>query len=240
MGRRLLGWLGVLGLAVLPWACSGAESESVPNVCCGGGSGGEAAHGGAGGPIGGNGGSTAGSGGAAGAGATGGSSGGGGGSTAGSGGAAGTGGAGGAGGVAGAGGSPSCNADLGALLGSTDACNSCVGTNCCAQAEAYAANQSSANYSALRQCARDHCVYQCVTALCGSSVGYLLLQSCADCVTAQCCTSFNACVSVGTCELNCFGGWVATCCDPGLYKTYDDCMVAHCPDECSKAIRCTP
>jgi hypothetical protein len=132
--------------------------------------------------------------------------------------------------------STACPADLTAALGASAACNACVGQSCCPEAQEFVATHSFSAYEALVACAvgvdsNGPCAAACVSTVCASAYALALYQACAQCLTASCCASFDACQADAQCSA-CI--WVSPegCCSDELYHAWQDCYGGSCMSAC--------
>jgi hypothetical protein len=138
-----------------------------------------------------------------------------------------------------------CTADMTELTYATEACDECVATNCCAEAEAWAAatgdTEAEAALSSLIACAFDSklCNADCVTAVCSETWGYGFLQACDACITEHCCERLDVCDAEPTCNTCVQGDFQASCCSNTKYAAWDSCITSKCPNECGTTWSCT-
>jgi hypothetical protein len=132
---------------------------------------------------------------------------------------------------------PTCDIDLGSLIGASAPCNQCVGDNCCAEAQAFESALDQDTFNALSYCAvgaqgEGPCMQQCYSPICGNDqFGYALFQACVDCLNASCCDEFNACNDQGSCQ-GCLWNFNPGCCNNGAFVAWDSCGAGQCQYEC--------
>jgi hypothetical protein len=133
-----------------------------------------------------------------------------------------------------------CDADITEIVGASAGCSTCVGENCCAEAEAFVADPAADTFTALSDCAvaggAGPCGEVCVVQMCGGAISYQFFMACGDCMNTNCCAQWAPCENDSSCLNNCLYGDPSStplCCQPGsLFHELDACQSASCANEC--------
>jgi hypothetical protein len=139
---------------------------------------------------------------------------------------------------------PPCTADLQGALGTTPACESCAWDHCCAEAEAFLANQAAETWQSLSDCAfgaamnGGPCLNECLFSACGGAISFPFYAGCNNCHDSHCCTALTACLSDPACA-NCLSTQDSTCCTTNtLYAAWNQCLAGPCQGFCDQYAAC--
>jgi hypothetical protein len=127
-----------------------------------------------------------------------------------------------------------CDVDLAAEVGASAECSTCMAENCCAEAQGFLDDQSTAQ-AALDCADAAGCVdaqgmRYCITAWCQEEFGVAFFQGLVECNNTSCCTQWDAMqastTNWDTCAVD---PMPAECCvATAAYKLWEDCMNTNC------------
>jgi hypothetical protein len=121
-------------------------------------------------------------------------------------------------------------------FGTSAACETCLKDNCCAEAQAWAANPSdNAAFNSLADCAvrppdTSPCNADCITPICqedGGTWGFAFYNAMDDCINAACCGATFTAVPAGDWEACIAATPAAQCCTAGApFLAWDTCAAS--------------
>ena len=125
-----------------------------------------------------------------------------------------------------------CAVDTIAAFGTTPECDACINENCCAEAEAAAADPSI--IPDLEGCIGTTmagvCIPECMTAICDSGGAVTLNQQCGQCSSDNCCETWKAFLDDALAD-ECMASWdMDFCCAVETYSAHSDCVRTNCDD----------